>query len=118
MQRCGGEAHSVDFFVDRRIFFDVDVPLRNVRFGLIVIVIGNEISDGVVGKEGFELTVQLGGKRFVVGHDECRSITVLLIGGAMTFAIVKVFPEPVTPLSPCIFCPASMFRIRSAIACG
>ena len=50
-QRGGGESESVDFFVDRRIFFDVNIPLRNVRFGLIVIVIGNKIGDGVIGKE-------------------------------------------------------------------
>ena len=53
----GGESQSVDFFIDGRIFFDVNVPLRNVRFRLIVIVVGNEIGDGVIGKEGFALLI-------------------------------------------------------------
>jgi hypothetical protein len=53
----GGKAKAVDLFVDGGIFFDVDVSLRNVRFGLIVIVIGDEIGDGVIGKEGFALAM-------------------------------------------------------------
>ena len=69
-----GEAEAVDVLVDERVFFDVDVALRDVRLGLVVVVIADEVVDGVSREEAFELLVQLGGERLVVREDEGRLI--------------------------------------------
>ena len=42
------EAQAVDVLVDRGVFLDVDVALRDVRFGLVVVVVADEVADGVV----------------------------------------------------------------------
>ncbi len=43
---------------------------------MVVVVVGDEVFDGVVGEEGFELMVELGGEGFVMREDE---------GGALQF---------------------------------
>ena len=91
----GGEAEFVELIVDRRLFFNVEVAGRDVGFGLVVVVVGNEVLDGVVGEELFEFVVKLGRERLVVhlrmsaGRCDC----------SMTLAMVKVLPDPVTPSS-------------------
>ena len=62
----GGEAQAVDVLVDRGVLLDVDVPLRDVRLGLVVVVVADEVADGVVREEALELLVELGGERLVV----------------------------------------------------
>ena len=64
------QPQAVDLLVDRGVFFDVDVALRDVRLGLIVIVVADEIMDRVLGKEFLEFAVKLGGQRLVVRHDQ------------------------------------------------
>ena len=64
-------AHAVDLFVDRGIFFDVSVGARDVGFGLVVVVIRDEIFDGVVGKEVLELAVELR-RQCLVGRENQR----------------------------------------------
>ena len=59
------KTHLLDVFVDRRIFVDVRVARRNVRLGLVVIVIADEIFHRVVRKEFLEFAVQLRGQRLV-----------------------------------------------------
>ena len=54
------------------VFFDVDVALRDVGFGLVVVVVADEIMDGVAREEGAELLVELGGQRLVVGQHQRR----------------------------------------------
>ena len=49
--RCG-MAQPVDFVVDQRVFFNIGVGGGNVRFRLIIVVVGNEILDGVVREKG------------------------------------------------------------------
>ena len=49
---------------------DIGVGARDVGLGLIIIVIGDEIFDGVVGKKALELAVELGGQRLVGGQDQ------------------------------------------------
>ena len=66
----GGEAQLVEFVVDGGFFFDVEIGGGNVGFGLVVVVIRDEIFDRVVGEEILELVIELGGEGFVVGHDE------------------------------------------------
>ena len=66
----GGQPQPVDLLVDRGVFLDVDVALRDVGLGLVVVVIADEVVDGVVRKELLELAVKLGGQRLVVRHDQ------------------------------------------------
>ena len=60
----------VEIVVIGGVFFDVDVAARDVGLGLVVVVVGDEVVDGVVWEERFELFVELGGEGFVVGEDE------------------------------------------------
>ena len=43
----GGEAQPVDLLVDRGLLLDVGVRLRDVGLGLVVVVVGDEVLDGV-----------------------------------------------------------------------
>ena len=58
-------AHLLDFLVNRGILLDIGIGLRNVRLGLVVVVITHEVVDGIVGEELPELARELGGKRLV-----------------------------------------------------
>ena len=51
-------------------FFNEEVAGGDVGFGLVVVVVGDEVLDGVVGEEGLELVVELGGEGLVVREDE------------------------------------------------
>ena len=66
----GGVAHAVDLLVDLRVFFDVRVGARNIGFGLIVIVVADEVFDRVVGEEALHFAVKLGGQRLVGSEDQ------------------------------------------------
>jgi hypothetical protein len=67
-------AHAVDLLVDRRFLLDIGVGPRDIGLGLVVIVIGDEIFDGVVREERLELAVELGGQRLVGGEDQRRAL--------------------------------------------
>ena len=56
----GGEAQAVEIVVSAGILFDVDVALGDVGFGLVVVVVADEIADGVVGEELLELPRRAG----------------------------------------------------------
>ena len=72
-QRGGGRvAQPVDLVVDRRVLLDVQVLRRDVGLGLVVVVVADEVLDGVVRQELAELVAELGGQRLVVGHDQRR----------------------------------------------
>ncbi len=76
-QRAGGrQPQPVDLLVDRGVLLDVDVALRNVRLGLVVVVVADEIVDRVVREELLELAVELGGQRLVVRQHERRPLHV------------------------------------------
>ncbi len=62
--------HAVDLLVHRRILLDVGVGARDVGFRLVIVVVADEVLDGVVRKEALELAVELGGKRLVRGEDQ------------------------------------------------
>ena len=72
-----GVAQPVDLVVARRVLLDVGVAARQVRLGLVVVEVADEVLDRVVGEELAELGVQLGGERLVVGEDERRPVGVL-----------------------------------------
>jgi hypothetical protein len=66
----GGEPEAVDLVVDRGLLLDVGVGLGNVGLGLVVVVVGDEVLDGVSREERLELLVELGGESLVVGEDD------------------------------------------------
>ena len=70
-------AHAVDLLVDRGFLLDIGVGARHVGFGLVVVVIADEILDRVVGKEAPELAVELGRERLVGREDERRALRLL-----------------------------------------
>src|SRR5215213_4866510 len=65
-------AESIYVLVDLGILLDEGVGAWNVRFGLVVVVIADEVFDGVVGEELGELARELCGERLVVRDDERR----------------------------------------------
>ena len=73
----GGVAHAVDLLVDRQFLLDVGVGARHVGFGLVVVVVGDEVLDRVVGEEALELAVELGGQRLVGGEHQGRALGAL-----------------------------------------
>ncbi len=66
----GAVAQLVDLLVDRGVLLDEGVGDRDVGLGLVVVVVGDEVLDGVVGKELLELAVELGGQGLVVGEHQ------------------------------------------------
>ena len=69
-------AELVDLVVDEGVLFDVHILAGDVGLGLVVIVVGDEVLDGVVGEEFAELGAELGREGFVVGEDEGRAVAV------------------------------------------
>ena len=67
-------AHAVDLLVDRGILLDVGVGARHVGFRLVVVVIGDEILDRIVGEEILELAIELRGQRLVRRQDQGRAL--------------------------------------------
>ena len=63
--RGGRVAQPVDLVVHRRVLLDVGVGGRHVRLRLVVVVVGDEVLDPVLGEELLELVGQLGGERLV-----------------------------------------------------
>ena len=84
----------VDLFVDGGVFLDVHVGLGDVGLRLVVIVVADEVLHRVVREELLELAVELGRQGLVVGQTRVGTLSL-----AMTLAMVKVLPEPVTPRS-------------------
>ena len=65
-----GVAQPVDLVVDRGVLLDVEVLGRDVGLGLVVVVVGDEVLDRVVGEELAELVAELRGQRLVVGDHQ------------------------------------------------
>ena len=70
----GGVAQLVDLVVARRVLLDVRVAARQVRLGLVVVEVADEVLDRVVREELAELGVELGRQRLVVGEHERRLV--------------------------------------------
>ena len=69
----GSQAQALDLLVDVGLFFDVQVVAGDVGFRLVVIVVGDEVFDRVLGEELLELGVQLGSQGLVVRHHQRRA---------------------------------------------
>ena len=70
----GRQAQALDAVVDGGVLFDVGVARRDVGLRLVVIVVGDEIVNGVLRKELLELAVELRRQRLVVRQDEGRPV--------------------------------------------
>ncbi len=68
--RRAGMAQPVDLVVDGGVLLDVGVRRRDVRLGLVVVVVGDEVLDPVVGEELLELGGQLRGQGLVRLDDQ------------------------------------------------
>ena len=66
----GGVAQPVDLLVDRRVLLDVEVLARDVRLGLVVVVVRDEVLDRVRREVRPELVAELRRERLVVGEHE------------------------------------------------
>jgi hypothetical protein len=66
----GGVAQLVEVVVDRRVLLDVGVGGGEIRLRLVVVVVGDEVLDGVLGEELAELVAELGRQRLVVRDHE------------------------------------------------
>ncbi len=74
-QRRGrGVPQPVDVVVDRRVLLDVRVRGREVRLGLVVVVVRDEVLDRVLGEELAELVAELGCEGLVVRDHERRAL--------------------------------------------
>jgi len=69
-RRGGGVPEPVDVVVDRGVLLDIRVGRRQVRLGLVVVVVAHEVLDRVRREVLAELVAELGGQRLVVGDHE------------------------------------------------
>ena len=60
----------VDFLVDGGILLDIGVRVGDIGFRLIVIIVGNKIFHGVIGKKLPEFATQLSRQRLIVGQHQ------------------------------------------------
>ncbi len=72
-----GVAQTVDLVVDGRVLLDVGVGRREVRLGLVVVVVRDEELDPVLREQLPQLGGQLGGQRLVRLDDERRPLDLL-----------------------------------------
>ena len=74
-QGVGGRVpESLDLLVEGGVLLDVGVGLRNVRLGLVVVVVGDEVLHRVLREELPQLVGELGGQRLVGLHDQDRPL--------------------------------------------
>ncbi len=68
---CGTQAKPLQLLVDRAVLFDEEILSGQIGFGLIVVIVGDEVFDVIVRKKTFEFAVELRGQCFVVRHNQC-----------------------------------------------
>ena len=73
----GRHAHLVDLVVDGGFFLDIGVGSRNVGFGLIVVVVADEVLHGIVREKAAELLAELRRQRLVVSQHQSRAVHLL-----------------------------------------
>ncbi|OPZ95552.1 MAG: hypothetical protein BWY71_02201 [Planctomycetes bacterium ADurb.Bin412] len=75
---CGGlQAEFIQFIVDAEVFFNVGIAHGHIGLGLVVVVVRNKISHGIVREELFEFSVQLGYQCFVMRDHQGRPLRIL-----------------------------------------
>ncbi len=65
-RRRGRMAKPLDLVVYAHVLLDEGIRVRDIRLGLIIVVIGNEILHGIVGEKLPELAAELRGKSLVM----------------------------------------------------
>ena len=70
----GGQPHLFDMAVDGGVLLDIRVGGGHIGFGLVVVVVRDEILHPVAGKEIPELAVKLRGQRLVGGQNQRRAL--------------------------------------------
>ncbi len=70
-------AHPVNLLIDGGFFFDIGIRARHIGFGLIIVIIGDEIFHRVIREQGFHLAIQLGGQGFVGRQDQGRPLSLV-----------------------------------------
>ncbi len=75
--RRGRVAKSIDLVVDRRLLLDEGVGLSDVRLGLVVVVVGDEVLDPILREELPELVGKLCRQRLVRSKDQRRLLHLL-----------------------------------------
>ena len=104
-QRVGRRVpQPLDLVVDRGVLLDVGVRLRDVRLGLVVVVVRDEVLDRVVRQELAELVGQLRGQGLVRRHHQRRTLQLLDqpgrrrrlagAGGAEQHDVLLARPDP------------------------
>ncbi len=74
-QRAGCRvAHPVNLLVDRAFFLNKRIRPCHIGFGLIVVIVRDEILDRIVREEAFELPIELRRQRLVGRKDQCRTL--------------------------------------------
>ena len=73
----GGQAQLLDLLVDGEVLLDVGAAGRDVRLGLIVVVVADEVLHEVVREELLEFAVELGSEGLVVAQDQRRPLGLL-----------------------------------------
>ena len=69
-----GVTQPLDLLVEAGVLLDEGVRLRDVRLGLVIVVVRDEVLDGIVREEGAQLLGELGRQGFVGLHDEHRPL--------------------------------------------
>ena len=72
-RRCA-QTKFLDFVIDAQILFYIGVGRGNICLRLVVVVVGDEVFDGIVRNERLELSVELGGEGLVVAENERRPL--------------------------------------------
>ncbi len=70
------QSHLLNVFVHRRIFLDEGIRARHIGFWLVVIVVGDEILNGVFREELFHLAVKLRRQGFVGRQHHRRALEI------------------------------------------
>ena len=67
-------AQTLDFVIDGGILLNIGVRVGDIGFGLVVIVVGNEIFHRIIGEKLPKFGAKLGGKGLVVGEHKGRAV--------------------------------------------
>ena len=74
-------AQALDLLVDGGILFDIGIGGGDIRFRLVIIVVGDKVLDRAVRKELAKLGAELRGQRLVVRDDQRWALYALDDGG-------------------------------------